>query len=218
MRGMHTLPNVDVKYLDAVFFDRRGNIRILPHSEVARIPIEHIQVWCVLNAVYTLPTQELIDWLQQQVNERKAIEICAGNGSIGRALGIPRTDSYCQTSLPELRMYYAAFGQKVTEPPKDVEKFEALDAIAHYHPKVVISSFGTQIYMPGDEIQQVGSNVYGVDELKIISVVNCYIHIGNDGPHKDKRIYKFNHRKLRFPWLVTRAQNQDLNNISIWGA
>ena len=62
---------------------------------------DHLKIWCVKNAIYQILTTELVDWLKKYIGEKKAIEIGAGKSGIGRALGIPATDSAMQT-MPEV--------------------------------------------------------------------------------------------------------------------
>lgn len=205
------LPPVDWAPFDTMMYDERKNLRILPAARILEFPKEVIQTWCVLRGVYQIPTQELIDWLKEQIGSRSAIEICAGNGSIGRALNIPRTDSYVQT-LPEMVAYYKMLGQEPITPPADVIKYDANEAVEVLKPTVVVGAYVTQKYQDGNT----EGSVVGVDEHKLLENVYTYIHIGNDGPHGSKRINKLKHAFYRFPWLITRAKEPNMNHIRVW--
>jgi len=209
--GSHVavLPNIDTTYLNSSMIEE-GAVKPMPHSFLQSLPHQVIQVWCVRNGLYTVATLELIDWLKNKINGRRAIEIGSGKCGIGRALVIPSTDNYCQT-LPEIRAYYAALGQAVIEPPSFVEKIEAEEAVAKYKPEVVIGSFITQRYREGD----IDGNMYGPDEESWLGKVE-YIHIGNETTHKNKRILKYNHDTFKAPWLVSRAVYQSQNVIWTW--
>jgi hypothetical protein len=211
------LPNADVSYLDDILLDDKGLLKVLPHSIYTKIDLAHLQAWAGKKGVYTFPTTELIDWIHQRIAGRKAIEICAGMGVIGRALKIITTDSYNQC-MPEMKAYYKALGQECTDPPADVYQFEANEAVNTLKPKVVVASYATQKYQPGDEgPPPIGSSVYGVDELEMLPKIQTYIFIGSDMSHGDKRILKFPHETIREPWIVTRGLYQEQNFIKVWG-
>jgi len=215
MKG-YILPNENVDYLDDLFLVN-GLLQVLPASVLAAIPQLHLSIWGNKRGVYCFPSTELIEWLREQVAGRSAIEICSGTGVIGRALGITSTDSYIQTT-PEMIAYYALYNQKPIFPPQDVHKFEANEAVDNFKPAVVLGSYITQKYLPGDEdaVPKIGSSFYGVDELALLPKVETYIAIGNKTSHGDKRIRKFPHTTHQFPWLFTRSVKPEENEISVW--
>jgi hypothetical protein len=92
---------------------------------------EHLMLWCVKSARYTIPTIELIDFLKARIGNRKAIEIGSGNNDLGWYLGIPQTDSYIQQT-EAMKTLYSALGQVPTSPKPDVEKLDAIAAIKKY--------------------------------------------------------------------------------------
>jgi hypothetical protein len=210
------LPNENTDYLDELLLDGNGLLKVVPASILQSANPTHLIMWGNKKGVYCLPTTELIEWLQEQISGRSAIEICSGNGAIGRALNIPRTDSYIQTT-PEMMAYYALLSAIPIFPPEDVLKFEANEAVDHFKPEVVLGSYITQKYLPGDENEpKVGSSLYGVDELALLPKVKTYITIGNKLTHGDKRIRKFPHQTFQFPWLFTRSVKPQNNEISVW--
>jgi cephalosporin hydroxylase len=154
-----------------------------------------------------LPTEELIDFLHYQLTY-PAIEIGAGTGAIARALKIPATDSHMQ-ERPEIKAYYESMGQPVIKYPIDVIKMDAETALKHYKPNTVVGAYITHKY------NGVSGNMYGVVEGKILAAKCKYILIGNDTIHHDKPILKYDHKTLRFDWLVTRSQ-KEFNYIKIW--
>jgi hypothetical protein len=186
-------------------------LRPVPTAHLKSFPRDVIQLWCVKRGVYQLPTTELIEWLNEKIGFKRAIEICAGNGVLGRALSIIRTDSFMQTR-PDILAYYRAFGQEPIAPPTDVIKLDANNAVKKFLPQVVIGAWVTQLYQEGDK----DGSMYGVDEFDIIKQVESYIHIGNDGPHGSKRSLSLPHKKYRFDWLVSRGQDQSLNHIVVY--
>lgn len=175
--------------------------------------------WCVKNGVYQLPTTALIQWLRREIGDRSAIEIGAGNGCIGRALGIPRTDSYVQTT-PETQLLYQMIGQAITVPPLDVEPLEASEAVEKHRPEVVIGCWVTQRFdvSKGDTEGEAQALVNGIDEEWILDqpYVQKYILVGNVNSHGRKRILTRAHHEKLAPWLVSRAFTQADNRIWVW--
>ena len=161
--------------------------------------------------LYTLPTTQLIDWLSSNIIG-KAIEIACGNGAIGRALGIPLTDNRMQ-EWPQIQLLYLMQGQKTVTYPKDVEALEGMEAVIKYRPDTVIGSFVTEKFQPGISKQ---GNVFGVDEVLLLTKVRRYINIGNLNTHHGKPIYALKHASYNFDWLITRAKDQSLNRIFVW--
>lgn len=210
------LPNENVDYLDDLLL-ANGLFQVLPASVLAAIPQLHLSIWGNKRGVYCFPSTELIEWLREQVAGRSAIEICSGTGVIGRALGITSTDSYIQTT-PDMISYYALLNQQPIFPPQDVLRFEANEAVDYFKPAVVLGSYITQKYLPGDEdaVPKIGSSLYGIDELALLPKVETYIAIGNRVSHGDKRIRKFPHKTHQFPWLFTRSIKPEENEISVW--
>lgn len=205
------IPNFDTAPLDVLLMDGLGLLRPIEAWKIQSIPKEELLSWMHKRAVYQIPTVELIDWLHEQTKSTPTIEICAGNGAIARALGITATDSYVQVN--EAKSLLLSMGQCPTEPPADVLRYEANKAIEAFRPDTVIGSFVTQKWC--DATQQ--GSIWGVDEEKLLSKVGRYIMIGNEAVHGHKRILKYPHKKLHFPWLVSRGFDQSKNCIYVWG-
>jgi hypothetical protein len=209
-------PN-DVKYLDSQLLDSNtGRIKLLPASVYKGIDPIHLMAWGTWQARYSFPTIELIEWVKAKIGDRKAIEVGAGNGDLGYYLGIPQTDSYCQL-IPWVQLYYRMNGQVPTNPLPDVQKLDAIEAIDKYKPQVVVGSFITQKAYDDSPNDGKSGNCYGPEEENILSRADCYIHIGNDSPHGNKRIKKHPHEVLRFDWLVTKCMDPAKNAIYVWG-
>lgn len=213
MQGQ-VVPNENVDYIDEILL-ADGKLQVVPAFALERLPKYHLAIWGNKRGVYCFPTTELISWLHEKIGGRSAIEICSGTGVIGRALGIVSTDSYIQTT-PDMMNLYAMYGQQPIFPPEDVRKFEANEAVDYYKPKVVLGSFITQKYQPGDEEAKIGSSVYGVDELALIPKIETYIAIGNTNTHGSKRALSLPHERFHFPWIYTRSLSPEHNEIVIW--
>lgn len=200
---------VDVGYLDELLIDEKGLVRVVPASALAGVPDGHMQFWCLKRAVYGLPTVELVEWLRDKIAGRRAIEIGSGNGALGRALGIPRTDSRMQ-ERPEIAERYRLQGQPTISYPDDIEKLDALEAIKTHKPEVVVASWVTQLYRGRTREEHArGGNMFGVDEDALLDAGVDYIHIGATSSHSAKWILSRQHEEFRFPWLMGRGKPQD---------
>lgn len=209
--AMRVIPNADTAYLDEMLIDH-GHVRALSWRKRLRaIPIEHIQQWCLRHGAYQVPTKELIQWLVHQIDGRRALEICAGWSCLGRHLGIPMTDGFMHRDQKTQR-HYLMMGQAITIPDSEVEQMEAVEAVSHYQPQVVIAAWATQ---KGDGAD--GNSVtFGVDEEAILTAVETYIVIGNRDVHDRKRIMRHYHEEFSFPWLVSRGFDQSQNRVWVW--
>jgi hypothetical protein len=208
--AMQRLPVLDVAYLDPLLLDAHGQLAVLPAACYAAIEHDHLRTWAHKHGVYQFPTAELIDWLRAKIAGVKAIEIGAGVGAIGRALGIPSTDSYQQTE-PKTVLAYALMGQPCIVYPPDVARMDARTAIRHHKPHTVIGAWITQKHRKGDRF----GNESGVDDEWLLRNVKRYIMIGNAKTHGDNRMLVRPHQELAFPWLVSRSMAPELNRIYV---
>ncbi len=202
----------DVTHLDSLLLDSNGFCRVLPASEVNAIERDSFRLWCGQKAIYLYPTLELVEYLSEFIAGRSAIEVGAGNGHLGNALGITMTDSGMQTR-PDIMAQYKMMGQACTCPPSGVEIIDAEDAVAKYRPQVVIASWLTHKWSPGMST----GNMYGPDESFIIANTENYVHIGNDTIHWEKPCWSQSHNKSYHPWIVSRASVKEQDHVAIWG-
>lgn len=186
-----------------------GKLQVMPFDFYKRFTPNEIKYFMHQEAIYVLPTSELIDWLKDNI-KGNAIEIGAGNGAISRALGIPITDSRMQ-ELKEISLVYLLSGQPIIKYANDVEKLSADEAVIKYKPDTVIGAFITH------KFNGVNGNALGVDLKSLIDNVSKYIHIGNLTTHKDYGIYNRLTNQHYFDWLITRSVNQKENRIFVWG-
>jgi hypothetical protein len=203
-----------VAELDSACLDEQGQLRVMPAEFYARRRREDLALWCVRRGFYCLPTQELIDFLRQQIAGEKAIEIGAGHGAIGKALGIPVTDSR-QQERPEIKKLYDDLGQAVVRYSDDIEKLTALEACEKYQPSVVIGAWVTHRYDP--KRHKLGGNVNGIDEQRLIQkdYLWRYIFVGHKKVHEHKPILSSRHKTHDLPFLVSRSV-EPLDVIWTW--
>jgi len=212
LSGISILNNQDVSLLGQKFLIN-GDLQVPPASEYKLFSQEQISIFCVKNAFYGLPTVELVQWLQHEVGDRPAIEIGAGNGALGRALGIPMSDSFLQDQ-PEVKAYYESLQQPTIRYGRDVEKLDYKKAIQKYKPSVVIGNWVTQLWR--DHSDDGNASMHGLDEEWILKNVPCYIHVGNTKTHGRKRILKNPHHQYKFEWLFSRSVAADECVIYVW--
>ncbi len=192
---------------------RDGNIVPVPYQYLADISQEQVTTFCWEQGLYQIPTIELMQFLESEIGEKsKAIEIGAGNGCIGRALGITMTDSYMQ-EREDVKSTYKAMGQPTVRYGKDVVNMGGNESIRHYKPEVVLACWVTNKWEEGME----SGNFWGVTEEELLDDgVKKYIHVGNTNTHKMKPILKTNpYEEFKFPWLVSRSQRKEDNVIYI---
>ena len=213
MNGINVIKNTDVDYLEKQIYKDEYHMKLLPYSFYKKIPLNDLMLFAYKKAIYSYFTEELIQWIFDNVYLTNAIEIGSGNGSLCRFLGIRGTDSKIQDS-PEVKRYYQLARQPTIKYPYYVEKIDAISAIQKYHPSTVIASWVTQKY--NENKPGLGGSIYGVDEKYIIDNVDRYIFIGNEKTHYTKEILDFKHRTIKEKWLVSRSSNQECNLIYIW--
>jgi hypothetical protein len=197
-----------LRELDALLLDDAGLCRPVLHADLQRFDVKDIAAWGNINQIYQIPTIELIDWLDAETRG-KTIEICAGRGPIGAALGCVQTDLYLD--VPELHARAATIGRTLLPPRPGVVKIEAVAAVKRYKPATVVAAWATELRHKGT-----GSS-WGVDERRLLKLVRRYIMIGNGATHGTKRILKQRHVEYTFPWLVSRSVYPELDRIWVWG-
>lgn len=203
-----TVDKSDLTEAERVLLDDNSNVRILSAAVVHALPAAGVRLFLHLNGIYGLPTTELVEFLKVRIGGRHAIEIGAGTGLLGKALGIPMTDSHLQAD-PKMTAFYLATGQPPICYGKDVQKLDALAAIEFHKPTVVVGSWITQF---SNEIGK-GSS-WGIDEEQLLRKVPCYLMYGGITSHKDKTILAIPHLTWTKPWMCGRAQDPVLYQ---WG-
>lgn len=193
--------------------DSNGRLRVLPAAYWASKSVEERALFGHNHGIYSFPTLELVEYLTELIDDRKAIEIGAGHGVLAEALGIPATDVK-QQEMPEYRAYYEQLGQPIVSYGPNVEKLDGNDAVRKYKPQVVIACWVTHKYDP--RRHSAGGNEIGVKEEKIVERCETYVLIGNEEIHKRKSIWKQPHTIEHPDWLYSRAHNGTPEFISVW--
>lgn len=201
----------DLFELEGLFY-RHGELKPVSYELIKSISQNSISVFCLKHGIYQLPTTELIDWLKNEIKDQFAIEIGAGNGSIGNALGIPITDSKMQEKK-DVKAFYDKLHQPTVKYHPDIVELDGNTAVEELNPQVVVACWVTQLYKFGLS----DGNQWGVDEIELCKNVQKYIHVGNDNTHSKKEVLtKFNFERLKFDWLVSRSMDKQANSIYIY--
>lgn len=190
-----------------------GRLKVLPAEYWAGTTRQERALFGVTHGLYGFPTVELVEWLGNLIDGRRAIEICAGHGVLAEALGIPGTDSH-QQLIPKYRVVYELAGQAIVPYGPNVEKINARDAVRKYKPDVVIGSWVTHKY--DHKRPFAGGNEVGVDQKPILRRVKTYVHIGNDKVHQHDPMWDLPHEKRNADWLYSRSMNGSPDFVAVW--
>lgn len=191
-----------------------GMLQVMPASFYATKPQNDLSVWCVRRGFYCLPTLELVEFIRDQIDCEDAIEIGSGNGCLGRAVGIPLTDSR-QQERDDVQALYQSLNQAITTYGDDVEKLTGLEAVEKYKPRVVVAAWVTHRWSP--KHPKLRGNMNGVDDGKLLDkkCVRKYIFVGHERVHALKPILGRRHTTHRPPFY-SRAFDAG-NVVWIWG-
>jgi hypothetical protein len=189
-----------------------GQLRIHPASFWQQFSQPEIAAFCVRHGIYSIPTTELVEWLQDRIGQRKAIEVGAGNGVLADRLGIMATDNRMQ-EWAVVQSHYKDVQQATVPYGPNIIEIDAEAAVKKYQPEVVVAAWVTHKYELKAHFRE--GNQWGVKEERIISRAE-YIHIGNRYVHRMKPILDQPHEEFEFPWLLSRAINGAPNFIAVW--
>ena len=198
---------------DRLILDEQGIIKLQFADFYKTIDNADLKIWCICRAIYQLPTIELIEWLKDNFNLDRAIEIGAGNNYLYHHLGIKGIDNYSE-QIPAVKLVHELLNQPSTDPPPAVEKLDAIAAIEKYQPETVITSWMT---VKGEDTEEVdGGHRYAPDEDEILNTGVSYVFIGNEYIHGDRLIMKKSHKTYYFDWLISRGYYPEQNCIYVW--
>lgn len=188
-------------------------IKVLPASYWMSLNWNAVRQLMHETGTYVLPTQELINYLAREIEGMRTIEIGAGNGVVGRTLGIPITDSCLQRDNKAVNQYYRACGQPTIDYPKDIIKAEAMEAVRRFKPEAVIGCYITHKWRNDTQ----SGNDWGIDFERLLPRVKKLILVGNLVTHKDNPLMQLPHLEESFHGLITRAGiDEPTNKVFIW--
>lgn len=171
-----------------------------------------ISAFCVRNGIYGLVTEELVQFIREQINGRSAIEIGSGDGVLANALGIRATDNRMQ-DWPEIREHYEHHGQPLTRYGDNVETIDGMVAVAKYAPQVIVASWLTHRWIETES--EIGGNTFAPDELQLLANCEALIFVGNSSVHRKHRLLKKPHLHFEYPWIYSRTW-KGKNFVGVW--
>ena len=190
----------------------------IPSQDLIKYPLDCWRILLGHFGVFQLPTIELIDFLRFFTQNKKAIEICCGNGTIAKSLNIPATDrmiSIKENSISKniIKENESIFNKYTYNFPEYVECLTANQAIEKYKPEVVIGCWVSQ-----KATNKTVGSIYGVEEDILLKKVKTYIHCGSsvNSAHYKKKILKIKHYTIRATWLFDRATGRGPSELKIW--
>ena len=196
---------------------RNGTLRVMPADFYRQFAQDDLSGFCLLQGCYCLPTLELLDKINELILEasstRSAIEIGSGNGVLGKGLGITCTDNHMQSD-PAVKAALHLHGQPAVSYGAHVVKLDALSAVEHYRPEVVVAAWVTHRFKPAEAWR--GGNVYGVDEEAMLKRIKRYVFVANDNSHLHKPLLATPHRRIEVDYLFSRGQFPEKNAILVW--
>lgn len=211
--GVEIMQQADTSELEKVLLNEAGQLKILPAAIYDEFDPTILRLFCHKNAIYNIPTMELLDFIRTECDISRTIEIGSGNGIMAAELGITATDSK-QQDKAEMKALYGLMQQPTIPYGANVTKYDALEAIRVYRPQTVIAAWVTHKYNPAEHYRE--GNMEGPDEGRIISRVQKYLFIGNKAVHGKKPILSKPHKEYSFPWLKSRAIEPSKNIIWVW--
>jgi hypothetical protein len=209
--------NVDQKEIQALqawaIDPDTTRLRLRPAADWHLWPHDTIRAWCVTAAIYCIPTLELVEWLKEKCTGKTCLEVGSGNNDLYFHLGIKGSDNYMQVN-PAIALHLFSLGQMPTTPHHDVELADAENLVRKMKPDVVIGAWVTERFDKNDGGK--GGNMFGPRSEYLIERCGSYILIGHERVHANIKALRLPHETLRFPWLVSRARDQERNAIFVW--
>ncbi|WP_333855248.1 hypothetical protein [Leclercia sp.] len=169
-------------------WDDEGILKAVPAAFWGSTSIPQRIMFGHTYGIYSFPTIEAVKFIQDAIagRESQTIEIAAGMGQWAKALGIDATDSYLQQQQNTVANYLVA-GKKPAPYGSHVRRFEAIEAVKNFRPNVVVAAWTTQKFR--EDKFCISGNIDGVDELRLLELVDEYIFIGNTSSHGDNIIF-----------------------------
>jgi len=171
---------------DDRLFDHAGVLQPMPAAWWAAVSREDKMRFGHHYGLYSFPSLEIIEYLRNAL-PLNTIEIGAGNGGYCKALGIIGTDSYQQAN-PSLKFIYELHGQPTVNYGEHVRRYDAIQAVREFKTRSVLGAWVTHKY--DEKRHNLGGNVGGVDEHRLLSMVDDYFFIGNTNTHSMKPIFQ----------------------------
>ncbi len=219
----HVIDYVDITEMEAVMLDSEGSLKLVSKNVLVKFSKNHRQVFCVKYGLYSIPTVELVSFIDSLIdNKDKAIEIGSGCGIYARSLGIIGTDNFMQhpknkakfsgvyDGLIEAQQTPVQYGENVIE-------IDGQDAIKKNKSHTVVCSWVTHKF---NRLKpELKGNMYGIDFSWILkrNHTKRIILIGNENTHKNNPIMAIPHEThVLNGSLFSRSYFDDLDRVYVW--
>lgn len=206
----------DISELESEALDSDGALQVMTSAFYARFDQDQLIWFCVQYGLYLLPTVELVLALRQLIRGRKAIEVGAGNGCLGRALGIRMFDNFHQLWDPNTKEFMRSVRQPVVKYGADVERCDGAKAVRLRKPEVVIGAWNTNKYE--ERYHERDGNVIGIDARAIVRRAH-YIMVGSTDVHKNNHLVleaKPEVLKWKPTIIYSRCYDASSNVVFLW--
>lgn len=213
-RDIHVIETDITKDYRLDLLDEENRLKLFPTTHYDQFSFDELRLFCHFHGRYLLPTLELVNHLKELIGNKRALEIGAGGGDLGRFLGIDMIDNYQQQDNETIVNYYKFMQQPVIKYGKDVIKMDALEAVRFLKPQIVLGGWMTEFQSAADtQPYYLKSEHYGVKESEILEEIETYILIGAAAIHGRKKIMNKKHETFEFPFIKSRRRD---NKIWIW--
>lgn len=211
-RRLAVLDQTNIEYLEDILLDEEGQLQPVDFEQIKNAPQNDLSLFCHQHGIYQIVTKQLVEFVRQQIEGFRSIEIGAGNGCLGRALDIPMTDSFIQAT-GEMKKFYGDIGQPLVRYGADVRKLDALKAVKLLNAEAAVGAWVTHKYK-----RTLPDGCYGgVDEAILSKRLKRYVFIGNAITHRTKELFRYSTpAEYKFDWLVSRSINRGSNVIWVF--
>ena len=214
--------------MDAIFemyqeLTEDGNLKLVSGKEWRKYGKNNLGVFCNLFNIWTIPTTELIDILDKEIDNLSCIEICAGLGLISKELSIKATDSYLHATDEFKSMANRINITGIIEYPSEVEKLEASEAVDKYHPECVLGCYAipkwTEEYAKKYFLKtnkDLPGSICGVDYDYICQHIKRLILVGHKDLYCQYPFWKRPHKTIINQNIITRYTVNGLSSVYVF--
>lgn len=223
INGISVLVEEDISDVERLLLDDDGKLIPVHASELSEVSQNKLRIFCLTHGIYSVPTFELIDEIRSLVpNLEKSIQIGAGNGVYGRALGIKMTDNFMQSPKNSKKFKgviesYLLAGQPLVKYGSDVLEIDGNEAVKRFKPETVFMSWVTHKWKP--ENHHLGGNMFGVDMEALLNRkhIKRIILVGNKQVHESSPLMNHPHEEIELPnFIFSRATDKTLDRLYVW--
>lgn len=220
--GVSNLRIQDVDAIENTLFDDNGCLKVVDVEVIKSFDHDALRFFMWKHGIYSIPTEQLIKSIRDLIGDpAKCVEIGAGNGVYGRALGIKMTDNYMQHPKNDAKFRgvvtsYIKQGQPLVKYGADVIEMDGKEAVSLNKPETVFCSWVTQKY--NRMHHERGGNMFGVDFNWIFNrkSVKRVVMVGNDLVHRYHPLIMHGDTvALKSPHIISRASQPHLDRLYI---